>query len=99
MPAGNGVKISWFGWAAAAIVPALISFLLVPVMYAAIMLGLTGAIFQSTTHYSCGPATALFAPGYVKQTDWWKMCFILGLFYLLVYGVVGGLWIKLLGLW
>ncbi|MFK3588279.1 hypothetical protein OCH80_07720 [Lactobacillus sp. 23-2] len=54
MPAGNGVKISWFGWAAAAIV-----------------LGLTGASFQSTTHYSCGPATALFASGYVKQTDWW----------------------------
>lgn len=48
----------------------------VPVMFAAIMLGLTGAIFQSTTHYSCGPATELFAPGYVKQTDWWKMCFI-----------------------
>jgi DASS family divalent anion:Na+ symporter len=71
----------------------------VPVMFAAIMLGLTGAIFQSTTHYSCGPATALFAPGYVKQTDWWKMCFILGLFYLLVYGVVGGLWMKLIGLW
>ncbi|WP_302188231.1 anion permease [uncultured Lactobacillus sp.] len=40
MPAGNGVKISWFGWAAAAIVPALISFLLVPFMFAAIMLGL-----------------------------------------------------------
>ncbi|GHV97045.1 DASS family sodium-coupled anion symporter [Lactobacillus nasalidis] len=71
----------------------------VPVMFAAIMLGMTGAIFQSTTHYSCGPATALFAPGYVKQTDWWKMCFVLGLFYLVVYGVIGGLWMKLIGLW
>ena len=71
----------------------------VPVMFAAIMLGMTGAIFQSTTHYSCGPATALFAPGYVKQTDWWKMCFVLGLFYLVVYGGIGGLWMKLIGLW
>lgn len=71
----------------------------VPVMFAAIMLGLTGAIFQSTTHYSSGPATALFAPGYVKQTEWWRMCFILGLFYLVVYGIVGGLWMKVIGLW
>lgn len=71
----------------------------IPVMFAAIMLGMTGAIFQSTTHYSCGPATALFAPGYVKQTDWWKMNFVLGLFYLVVYGIIGGLWMKLIGLW
>lgn len=71
----------------------------IPVMFAAIMLGMTGAIFQSTTHYSCGPATALFAPGYVKQADWWKMNFVLGLFYLVVYGIIGGLWMKLIGLW
>lgn len=71
----------------------------IPVMFAAIMLGMTGAIFQSTTHYSCGPATALFAPGYVKQTDWWKMNFVLGFFYLVVYGIIGGLWMKLIGLW
>lgn len=70
----------------------------VPVMFAAIMLGMTGAIFQSTTHYSCGPATALFATGYVKQGDWWKMNFVLGLFYLVLYGIVGGLWMKVIGL-
>lgn len=70
----------------------------VPVMFAAIMLGMTGAIFQSTTHYSCGPATALFGTGYVKQGDWWKMNFVLGLFYLVLYGVVGGLWMKVIGL-
>ncbi|KAA9322040.1 DASS family sodium-coupled anion symporter [Lactobacillus jensenii] len=70
----------------------------VPVMFAAIMLGITGAIYQSTTHYSCGPATALFASGYVKQTDWWKMSFVLGLFYLVLYGVIGGIWMKIIGL-
>lgn len=70
----------------------------VPVMFAAIMLGMTGAIFQSTTHYSCGPASALFATGYVKQGDWWKMNFVLGLFYLVLYGIVGGLWMKVIGL-
>lgn len=67
-------------------------------MFAAIMLGMTGAIFQSTTHYSSGPATALFASGYVKQNDWWKLSFVIGLFYLVLYGVVGGLWMKIIGL-
>ncbi|WP_212780557.1 DASS family sodium-coupled anion symporter [Lactobacillus corticis] len=70
----------------------------VPVMFAAIMLGMTGAIFQSTTHYSSGPATALFAPGYVKQGEWWKMSFVLGLFYLVLYGVIGGLWMTAIGI-
>lgn len=70
----------------------------VPVMFAAIMLGMTGAIFQSTTHYSSGPATALFAPGYVKQGEWWKMSFVLGLFYLVLYGVIGGLWMTVIGI-
>lgn len=70
----------------------------VPVMFAAIMLGMTGAIFQSTTHYSCGPATALFGTGYVSQGDWWKMSFVLGLFYLVLYGIGGGLWMKVIGL-
>jgi hypothetical protein len=32
LAAANGVKISWFGWVAAAIVPALISFILVPII-------------------------------------------------------------------
>lgn len=70
----------------------------IPVIFAAIMLGMTGAIFQSTTHYSCGPATALFGTGYIKQGEWWKMSFILGLFYLVLYGLVGGLWMKVIGL-
>ncbi len=32
LAAANGVKISWFGWLAAAVVPAVISFILVPII-------------------------------------------------------------------
>ncbi len=63
------------------------------------MLGFTGAIFGSTTQYANGPASALFGAGYVKQSDWWRLNFVLGIFYLIVWGVVGGLWMKVIGLW
>ncbi len=70
-----------------------------PATMAAMMLGFTGAIFGSTTQYANGPASALFGAGYVKQSDWWRLNFVLGIFYLIVWGVVGSLWMKVIGLW
>lgn len=70
-----------------------------PPLLAALLLGFDGAIFSSTTHYANGPSSIMYGPGYVAQNDWWKMNFILGLFYLLVWGVVGTLWMKVIGLW
>lgn len=70
-----------------------------PAVMAAIVLGFTGAIFGSTTHFANGPATVLFGSGYVKQSDWWRMNFILGLFYIVVWIGIGALWMKVIGLW
>ncbi len=70
-----------------------------PPVMAAITLGFTAAIFGSTTHFANGPATVLFGSGYVKQSDWWQMNFILGLFYIVVWIGIGSLWMKLIGLW
>lgn len=70
-----------------------------PATLAAIILGFTGAIFGSTTHFANGPATVLFGSGYVKQADWWRMNAILGLFYLVVWIGLGSLWMKLIGIW
>lgn len=70
-----------------------------PALLSAIILGFTGAIFGSTTHFANGPATVLFGSGYVKQADWWKMNAILGLFYLVVWIGIGGLWMKVIGIW
>lgn len=71
----------------------------VPAMLAAIMLALCGPLFSSTTHYASGPATVIFGAGYVKQSDWWRLNAILGVFYIIVWLGGGLLWTKVLGLW
>jgi DASS family divalent anion:Na+ symporter len=71
----------------------------VPALLAALMLGFFGNLMASTTHYSSGPAPILFGSGYVKQGEWWRMNFILGLVYLVIWIGVGSLWMKVLGMW
>ncbi|RVU70226.1 MULTISPECIES: DASS family sodium-coupled anion symporter [Lactobacillus] len=70
-----------------------------PLGLSAMLLAFTGAINASTTHYANGPASILATTGYVKQGEWWKMNFVLGLIYLVVFGVVGTLWMKVIGVW
>ncbi len=71
----------------------------VPPMLAALLLGFDGAIFSSTTHYANGPSSIMYGSGYVTQSEWWRMNFILGLFYLIVWGGIGTLWMHLIGMW
>ena len=61
------------------------------------LLAFTGAINASTTHYANGPASILAMTGYVKQNEWWKMNFVLGIIYILIFGIVGTLWMKVIG--
>lgn len=68
-------------------------------MLAALLLGVDGAIFSSTIHYANGPSSIMFGSGYVTQNDWWKMNLVLGIFYLLVWGGVGTLWMRVIGMW
>lgn len=70
-----------------------------PKTLAAMLLAFTGAIMASTTHYANGPASLLASTGYVTQNEWWKYNFILGIVYLLIFGIVGTLWMKLIGMW
>lgn len=70
-----------------------------PAMLTAMLLAFTSAFMSSTTHYANGPASVLSSSGYVTQSEWWKMNFVMGIFYLLVYGIIGTLWMKVIGLW
>ncbi|MDD6454316.1 MAG: anion permease, partial [Lactobacillus sp.] len=51
------------------------------------------------THYANGPASILASSGYVKQGEWWRMSFVLGLLYLVVFLTVAPLWMKVIGMW
>lgn len=71
----------------------------VPTMLAAMMLAFITALMSSTTHYANGPASILATSGYVKQSTWWKLNVVMGIVYLLIFGLVGPLWMKLIGMW
>ncbi|MBT9672045.1 DASS family sodium-coupled anion symporter [Secundilactobacillus kimchicus] len=71
----------------------------VPPMLAALMLGFFGNLNASTTHYSNGPAPILFGSGYVSQNEWWRMNFVLGFVYFVIWIGIGSLWMKLIGMW
>ncbi|MDF7639878.1 DASS family sodium-coupled anion symporter [Lactobacillus sp. ESL0791] len=70
-----------------------------PKVMAAQFLALFSAIMGSTTHYSSPASSVLAASGYVKQSEWWKMSFVFGIFYILVYGIIGLGWMKVIGMW
>ena len=70
-----------------------------PLALSAMLLAFTGAINASTTHYANGPASILATTGYIKQGEWWKFNFVLGLVYLLIFGVIGTVWMKIIGMW
>ncbi|WP_125566412.1 anion permease [Companilactobacillus insicii] len=71
----------------------------VPPLLAALMLGFFGNLFGSTTHYSMGPAPIYAGSGYITQSEWWKMNFVLGIVYLIIWIGVGSVWMKLIDMW
>lgn len=71
----------------------------VPPMLAALVLGFCSNLFASLTHYSCGPAPVLFGPGYVPVGNWWRTGFLIAVVNIAIWMGVGGLWLKVLGLW
>ena len=70
-----------------------------PPMIAAIGLGYTSTLSMSLTQYAGGPGPALFGSGYNTTGQWWGVSFIASIFSLIIWFVVGGLWMKLLGWW
>ncbi len=71
----------------------------VPPMVAALPLAYFSSLDAGITHYGTGSAPVFFGPGYVRQTDWWRIGFIISLFNLAIWMGVGMWWWKLIGLW
>jgi len=76
----------------AALVPGeyLIPFLLMVAAASAIM---------TLTHYATGTSPIIFGSGYVTLGAWWRVGFIMCVFALAVFAIVGGAWRKVLGYW
>ncbi|MGJ7441052.1 anion permease [Aquipuribacter sp. MA13-6] len=70
-----------------------------PPLLAALVLGFISSLFASLTHYSSGPAPVLFGAGYVSVGAWWRTGLIVAILNIAIWMGVGGVWLKVIGLW
>jgi len=70
-----------------------------PAPLSAFLLAYFSNLSAGLTHYGTTPGPILFGAGYVSQRDWWRLGLLCVMPHLLVWGVVGPLWWRLLGWW
>ena len=70
-----------------------------PPLLAALVLGFISSLFASVTHYSCGPAPVLFGAGYVPVGAWWRTGLVVSIANIALWMGIGGLWMKVVGMW
>ena len=68
-------------------------------MLAALALAFASNLFGGISHYGSSPAPLLFGAGYVPVGRWWFVGGVVSVLNLLIWGCIGGLWWKFLGLW
>jgi DASS family divalent anion:Na+ symporter len=51
------------------------------------------------THYGTTPSPMYFSVDYVSMKDWWKIGFIVSVMNLAIWGTVGFMWWKMIGIW
>ena len=52
-----------------------------------------------TTNYSSGPVIIYFGLGYVRAPKWFKIGFVVSLFHIVTWTVIGLIWWKIIGWW
>jgi len=64
-----------------------------------LMMTAGSGIMMTLTHYATGTSPIIFGSGYVTMGAWWRIGFIMCVFELIVFALVGGAWWKVLGYW
>lgn len=64
-----------------------------------LMMAAASCIMMTLTHYATGTSPIVFGSGFVTLGKWWQIGFVMSVFELLVFAVVGGIWWKILGYW
>jgi DASS family divalent anion:Na+ symporter len=70
-----------------------------PPLLAMLVLAFSSSLFGGLTHYSSGPAPIFYGARFVPLGEWWRAGAIVSVVNILIWGVAGGLWWKVLGLW
>ena len=71
----------------------------VPALLAVWPLAFFSNLNAGITHYSTGSAPIYFGPGYVSQSSWWTIGFIVSVVNLAIWFGVGMIWWRVIGLW
>jgi DASS family divalent anion:Na+ symporter len=69
-----------------------------PPLLAALVLGYSSSLFSHMTQYGSASAVVFFGGGYVPVGKWWKLGLIISILNIAIWGGVGSLWWKYLGL-
>lgn len=70
-----------------------------PPMMAALAFAFLNNLSSGITHYGNGPAVIYSGAGYVDQGTWMRLGAIVALINLVIWGGIGAIWWKVLGLW
>ncbi|MGE2737523.1 anion permease [Mycolicibacterium vaccae] len=70
-----------------------------PPLFAALVFGFIGNLFGGLAHYSSGPAGVIYGSGYVKTAELFRIGFMMSVVNIAIWTTVGGLWMKLIGVW
>jgi DASS family divalent anion:Na+ symporter len=70
-----------------------------PVAMTILSMGFIGSLCGCLTHYASGPSPIFFGAGFTDIKTWWKIGFGVSLVHMLIWGVVGSMWWKVIGLW
>ena len=70
-----------------------------PPLFCALVFGFIGNLFGALAHYSSGPAGVIYGSGYVKSSEFFRIGFAMSVVIILIWTIVGGGWMKLIGVW
>ncbi|CAN8254920.1 unnamed protein product [Cochlearia groenlandica] len=71
----------------------------VPGVLAALCLAFNNNLSGALAHYTGGPAALYYGAGYVDSKDMFRVGFVMALVQSIIWGFVGSLWWKFLGLY
>ncbi|BBY77479.1 hypothetical protein MPRF_43780 [Mycolicibacterium parafortuitum] len=70
-----------------------------PPLFAALVFGFIGSLFGGLAHDSSGPAGVIYGSGYVKTSELFRIGFVMSIVNIAIWTSVGGLWMKVIGVW
>lgn len=70
-----------------------------PALLTALVLGYCSTLFSSMTHYGTACAPMVFGQGYMSLATWWRIGLVFSIFNLCIWGGIGSVWWKIVGIY